>query len=416
MVRSIVREHAPESEREPAAGRSAGLAPLGGTSLAGSHRWLLSLQRRAGNAATVQAVKHKAAPKGASPPTATPPSGSFSPAHTTDEFIKLIREAETKLVGAGVTSIDERIQILSGIYYGTDWSLDYETEQKEVRNQAFQIYTARATAGKDPRPILGTSLANALKHSQDVRHPTLGTVDIGHMIIGLNARASVAPRKLNIPTQGATGLEITTWVGDLGGAAAQLARLRVKAPSAAAKRFFSPAAGTDYGSDSNLEGDIAAYVAGATSGATSVPELTVPAGGGIADALTAYFGNAGATGGRAKEFLEMLGGTFSGPTLTNQSAIESVMAGKFRDFGRWYGGQRFGVTELPTIEPFLADAGRDVATEFMSWLLRRGAGASAPAGGGAAGAAGGAGGSAQPREAPEPGMIDKGVEWARKLL
>jgi GNAT superfamily N-acetyltransferase len=59
----------------------------------------------------------------------------------------------------------------------------------------------------------------------------------------------------------------------------------------------------------------------------------------------------------------------TGATLTNRADVELRMATKFRDSGRWYAGQRFGATMLASIRPLLADTGRDIAHEFMNWLV-----------------------------------------------
>jgi len=296
----------------------------------------------------------------------------FRRATTIAAYIDLIREAEKRLIASGVTTVDERIQVLSGIYYGTDWSLDFEVMKDFGRDAGFWLFTGRAGQGADPRPILGKSLFEALKRSQDVADPKIGKVDIGHMIIGLNARSSLIARSVDIPGHGATGLELVTWVGDLGGAAAQLARARLSAPKTTANRFFSPAMRDDYGADSNLQGDVAAYVAGAASGVTSAPALVVPASGSIADALAAYF-SPGPVGGpdRVQAFLQMLGGTFSGATLTNRPVVEQLMATKFRDFGTPYAISQFGLSVAFLIRPQLAQAGADIAKEFMNWLLAR---------------------------------------------
>jgi hypothetical protein len=297
--------------------------------------------------------------------------GTFSRARTVSAFVALVREAERRLQAAGVTSVDERIQILSGIYYGTDWSLDLEVEKSQAREAAFRIYTARAGQGRDPRPILGTSLFDALKHSQDVSAPGIPDVDVGHVMIGLNARSSWSPRNVPVPTQGGTGLEIATWVGDLGAATGRLARDRVSTPHASARAYFPGAVGTDYGADSNLEGDIASYLAGAGSGATSLEALSVPAGGGIADALAAYFGPRGVPADRASRFLTMVGGTFSGATLDNRSAVEATLAARFAGFGRWYVGTRYGPADVYSTSALMSPAAADVAHEFVEWLLRR---------------------------------------------
>ena len=304
-------------------------------------------------------------------------TGAFAPARTVSAYITLVREAESRLIAAGMSSIDDRIQVLSGIYYGTDWSLDYDVEKSQMRNTAFQLYTARAGPGTDPRPVLGTSLFNALKRSQDVAVPGIPDVDIGHIIIGMNARSSWTPRNVSVPSQGATGLEITTWVGDLGGAAAQLARDRLRTPSAPATRYFPGASGTDYGADSNLEGDIASYLAGAPAAATSLQALTVPAGGTIADALAVYFGARRAPTDRATRFLQMTGGTFSGACLANRASLESAYAAKFEAFGRWYAGTRYGAGTVAATVSVLPGAAAAVAHEFVNWLLRRVPGAAA---------------------------------------
>jgi hypothetical protein len=102
----------------------------------------------------------------------------------------------------------------------------------------------------------------------------------------------------------------------------------------------------------------------------------------------------------------MVGGTFTGATLTNRGTVESSMAAKFHDFGRWYMVNRYGSGSLGQISANLAGAARDVATEFVNWLLRRIAGGSAP---------GGTPGSGRP--AAEPDLIDRAMElfqsWGR---
>jgi hypothetical protein len=138
--------------------------------------------------------------------------------------------------------------------------------------------------------------------------------------------------------------------------------------------------GTDYGADSNLEGDIASYLAGAGAGATTLEALSVPAGGGIADALAAYFGARGVPADRASRFLAMVGGTLSGATLTNRSSIEAALAARFAAFGRWYIGTRYGPADVYSTSSLMGPAAADVAHEFVDWLLRRVHSTSAPGG------------------------------------
>ena len=114
---------------------------------------ILELQRIAGNRAVQgvlrepsMTVQTQRRPRRA--PTA---GGTFAPARTAAGYIDLVREAERRLTAGGVGDIDQHIQVLSGIYYGTDWSLDFETEHSAARNLAFQVYTS----GLVRAPILG---------------------------------------------------------------------------------------------------------------------------------------------------------------------------------------------------------------------------------------------------------------------
>jgi hypothetical protein len=335
---------------------------------------LLTLQRTAGNRAVGAFLERRLARQ---PTVAPPKTESFAAAKSIGAYIDLIREAEKRLMAHGLTTVDSRIQVLSEIYYGTTWSLDYagragqKGEQSTARNFAFQVYTARSGPAEDPRPILGMSLFNALLNSQDVSVAGIGPVDVGHLMIGLNSRASWTSRSAVIPTQGATGLEAVTWVGDLGGAAARLARDRRQNPNLPASAYFSPRMSTDYGATSNLEGDIAAYIAGASAGATGVEGLSIPADGMIADALAAYFGAKGAPSDRMKTFLQMVGGSFTGSCLTNRGYVEGRMADKFEAFGRWYMGSRYGPADVLDTASLLPDAAKAVAHEFVEWLIRR---------------------------------------------
>jgi hypothetical protein len=305
-------------------------------------------------------------------PRPAPRAPTFSRATKIRPYIDLVREAEKRLIAAKFKDVDDRIQILSGIYYGTDWSRDFATERSQARNLGFQVYTARSGPGPDPRPTLGASLFNALRDSQDVLvDARIGEVDMGHVIIGLNARASVLARTLTIPTQGGTGLENATWVGDLGGATGRLARDRVRAPKTPASKYFTGRRGRDYGADSNLEGDVGAYNAAAGSSPSTLQPLTVASGALIADALGDYFLSPTALAPRARQFLEMLGGTFSGARLTNRSSVESGMADRFKDFGLWYVGFRYGLSAATSAASGLPSAAAQVAQLFVDWLLAR---------------------------------------------
>jgi hypothetical protein len=263
---------------------------------------------------------------------------AYHPARTFRALIDLIRAAEARLSACGHTSAEARIHVLRGIYYGTTWSADYAAEGSEVRNLGFQVYTGSASPD-DPRACLDCGLFEALRQSQDVSDRGR-SVDVGHLIIGLDARRSSVARDVTIPSQGASGLAISTWVGDLGGGAAMLAVDRVRDPT---RRAITRFHGSDFGGSINLEGDVAGYVVGADPSVTTDASAPVmPSGGTIADALEAYLLPAArATGpnwnSRAASFLRMMGGAVS-PTgvLTNPADVISSMGSQIGGFACWY--------------------------------------------------------------------------------
>ncbi len=290
-----------------------------------------------------------------------------TPARTFAQFVNLIRRAEAKLISCGHGDVEDRQHILSGIYYGAEWSLDFAVERSKVRNIGFQAYVARRyAASDDPRVCLGCGLFRSLQRSQDV-----AGVDMGHTLIGMDARERFLSRKVSIPTQGATGLEIVTWVGDLGGATGRLALDRVHDPKATANRYFK---GTDYGAASNLEGDVAAYIVASGSSSTVDAPVIAP-GGTIADALDTYFVKGTGHTNRCQHFLELQGGIFTAGTLSNRSTVEAGMVSKLEGFGRWYMSNfllqhgRLDARQISAANKNLPDAAKDVAHHFVGWLL-----------------------------------------------
>ncbi|HEV2148439.1 MAG TPA: hypothetical protein VGR37_13640 [Longimicrobiaceae bacterium] len=282
-------------------------------------------------------------------------------------YVALVRRAEAALAKCGHTDAEQRLHVLTGIYYGTGWSRDFDVEKSPVRNAAFQGFLAKAYgSGDDPRSCLGCGLFLSLKRSGDA-----GGVDMGHVLIGMSARMRFLSRVPAFPGTGSTGLEITTWVGDLGGAAARLAMDRVKAPMTPASKYFR---GRDYGATSNLEGDVAAYVVAAKP-STSVGAPNIPSSGSVADALDAFFVKGTGRAARCRSFLAMLGGTFSGGKLTNRKAVRATMAAKLSAFGLMYmvnflrqRGRSLGIVVLA--KPLLGRAAEDVADLFIDKLLK----------------------------------------------
>jgi hypothetical protein len=276
-------------------------------------------------------------------------------------YLDLIRAAESNLSAAGIIDVKDQIKILRGLYYGTPWSRDFGKEQSLSRVTGFQTFTVSGVKyPRDPISILDCGLYEALQRSQDITAHSV-TLDVGHLLIGLDAReatvAGVFTPSFPFPGFGGSGLEIVTWLGDLGGGAASLARDRVqKSATQSASTKFT---GVDYGGSSNLEGDIAAFLVARGSATTVVPPI-VPPGKGIADLLEAYLEPA-TTGGsadwksRAQMFLSMYGGTFNAlGTLTNKAKVIDIFADQIESFACAYIMQRYMGTVSDT--DFLAIA------------------------------------------------------------
>ncbi len=287
-------------------------------------------------------------------------------------LIDLVKAAETKLEGAGVTAVDDQIKSLRSIYYGQTYSLDYDVEKSTLRNVGFETYTHSLTnSPTDPSTILDCGLFQALKASQDVKEGTR-TVDFGHLIIALDSRESVLD-KIPFPS-GGTGTEIVTWLGDLGGGAGSLAVARTTNPAISVSTRFR---GTDYGAVSNLEGDIAGFLVGSAAGATSVAAPSIPSGSHVSDALRDYLapGKAGAAwGARAKNFLTIYGGAFDATgNLTNAAALSTSFAAKIATFACQYLASRVAagkVTpgQLQAATDHVLPCSDEMATTFVSTL------------------------------------------------
>jgi hypothetical protein len=214
---------------------------------------------------------------------------------------------------------------------------------------------------------IGCGLFLSLQQSQDVEG-----VDMGHILIGLDARMSWSSRVPNIPAHGATGVEITTWVGDLGGATARLALDRTKNPSSSADKYFR---GTDYGAPSNLEGDIGAYLV-ADAGSDSVSEPLIPSDS-IAAAIVYYFASHNYPT-HYRRFLELQGGIFSGTSLTNRATVQQSIANRLAAFGKRYlqqhlfnRGDQYSPAQQRMAEEGLGPASQVIAAKFVDWLLVR---------------------------------------------
>jgi hypothetical protein len=354
--------------------------------------------RDAGLPGGVPSAPTEPEPMGPPPPTEAPrdrtskvPTVScpttFTAATSFTTLIDLVRAAEIKLSAAGITSTQEQIHSLRGIYYGTIWSHDYSVEHSAIRNEGFQRFTRPsaadpvATAPRDIQTILDCGLFTALFNSQDVTDGTRH-VDFGHLIIGMDARYDpalttnvqypVAGGIMNID-MGGSGTELVTWLGDLGGAAAGLSIRRVGTPTTSASTVFT---GTDYGGSINLEGDIAGFVVGAGSSTALTAPVITAGSGSLSDALTSYLMPGSSTyDSRATTFLSMYGGTFDPTTraLTNGPTLITIFANKIQTFACNYLASRVRDTRITYAQATSAathiiPASTEVATTFVNAL------------------------------------------------
>ncbi|WP_049567471.1 hypothetical protein [Streptomyces sp. SBT349] len=294
--------------------------------------------------------------------------------------VSLLAKAEARLVAAGQKTAEERVKTLRGVYYGTTWSLDYDVESKRsvagatIRNAGFVTYTGGHVPA-DPRPAFsGTSLLKDLKASQSIKDGKR-SVDIGHLLIGLETRTGLA--RTHVFPEGGTGLEVVTWLGDLGGGAANLARQRARTPSTTVAYVFHNST-NDYGFTDNLEGDAAAYMvaAGATPGGVPVFGR-----GTVSDAVKAYLLPAASASSpgwtkRASGWAAAIGAKVGPTGIADVTALIASLTKKIADFGYWYAATRW----VPSGE-LVGDAARrtcthmdgaakEVATVFVTTLSR----------------------------------------------
>lgn len=298
---------------------------------------------------------------------------TFVKAHDFRSLLELIREAERRLLACGLDDVEEHISILRGLYYGTEWSVDFKTEKSEARNVGFRLFTATPTDVMDPTAQFDCGLFDALQASQDAIERGR-QFDFGHAIIGIDCRRKVASRLMNIPFNGGTGLELCTWLGDLGGGAAMLAVDRGMNPSAPVQRRFS---GSDFGGAINIEGDVAGFVVGHPSGVAGSPAAAAIAMGGIADAFERYLGLTQPSTEwleRAKTFLAIYGGRLSGATLSNRADLIDRFSGQIESFAENYIALRFANKDvtagrLRSAAVHLKGCAREVAEVFVDALV-----------------------------------------------
>ncbi len=305
----------------------------------------------------------------------------MAPAKTFAAVVDLIRKAEDLLVKkAKMTDENDRVCALRGIYYGTTWSQDYKVESKRseagarIRNLGFLTYTA-GNVPADPRPALvGTTLFDDLQNSQSILDGGRG-IDIGHVLIGIETRNSLVMRNVPMAGQGGTGIEIVTWLGDLGGGAASLARKRAKIATTSVQVIFENTT-SDYGVMDNLEGDVGGYLVACDKSPGGAPAWT--SGQVVADAFANYLpiASPGQWNTRAARFVTALGGVLAGTTISNAKTLIDSLTDKLYDFAVWYAATRW----IPSGEllgreaeeacKHMKGAANEVATVFVQTLSK----------------------------------------------
>jgi hypothetical protein len=291
-------------------------------------------------------------------------------------LIELVKQAEEMLIQNKQTNMGDRINTIRGIYYGSMWSMDYNSEQSTNRNTAFTVYTGCGVkydahvalkCSKDCK----SNLFESLIASPEVFDNPYKAVDFGHLIIGLDSRRSWSSINAKIPTQGGTGLELNTWVGDLGGGTGTLSKQRISNPKKRAKTIYMDK--HSYGSMVNLEGDIAAYVVGMNEKKPDEIVDSTDNFNNIYEALQDYFDNK--WNKRTFYFMAMLGVNVSGNVISyDKEELIQNCAEKFNDFARWYLGNRMrdkssgGIEDFAKASNYFKPVSQEISSIFIEAL------------------------------------------------
>lgn len=251
-------------------------------------------------------------------------------------FLKQLEEVEKTLIRSNnkYENPEERIHVIRGVYYGTEWNIDYQVEKSDVRNRAFQTYTS-SLEPDDIRKHVSSEQYWFLFNSFEIYESSSRRkgFDFGHAIIGLDARASYSSRNIAVPFHGGgTGLEVSTWLGDLGGAAGMLSIKRMKNPS---KRAIDMFKGSSFGGWVNLEGDVAAYCIANNIEDESL-RLKFEDGKRLSDSISNYLYEDKNWENRVSNFLKLIGAKVNNGKIQNKEEFLLAISSKIFHFAELY--------------------------------------------------------------------------------
>lgn len=300
----------------------------------------------------------------------------YTKAKNFNDLISLVKDAEEIMIKNNLTDLGDRINCLRGIYYGADYSLDYQQEKSSARNKGFRVYTTFKIEN-DARAMLKCgddckgNLFQALYESPEVIESSSRIVDFGHLMIGLDARRSYIAKHSNFPF-GGSGLENVTWIGDIGGGAGMLALKRVTDPNIRAKKLVFDSL-HDYGCSINIEGDIAGYVVGRNEIKWKIISNPLDNMEYIYEGLKKYF-DKGYWTGRANCFIAMIGGEFENGELTNREDLLDEIIDSVEGFAQLYiviRSKDKSYDKLTLLKSFgyIKSCAKEVAEIFLDGLL-----------------------------------------------
>jgi len=250
-----------------------------------------------------------------------------------DQYMFLVRCAETRLSLTTAADAPTMVSALRQIYYGAaTWS----ASRNPVWNM---VITNRPwSPATDPATQLGTHLFAALRDSQVVAGH-----DMGHLLTGLDAMLNPHEVELTagsriqviLPT-GVPNEEWATWAGDVGSSAAEFAVGHYQNPAADPIDVYF----ANFANSRDLLGNLDSFAirAGLTGLApASQLQHAVTLSGTFSEVLMQYFRITSSALSQARtsavrNFIAAYGGTLSGNTVTNRPALEAALRPSVENF------------------------------------------------------------------------------------